>query len=235
MQTISYKLSKIQTRIAEACQLHNRVVEAVSLLAVSKTKPANAIAEAYQCGQRDFGENYLQEALDKQQQLQELEICWHFIGPIQSNKTRAIAEKFNWVHSVDRLKIAQRLSAQRPSTLAPLNICLQVNLDNEESKSGVSLAELPAIAETVSSLENLQLRGLMAIPQAHSDFEQQKSSLQRLTQALQSLQQRPKFSQLDTLSMGMSGDLEAAVAAGSTWLRIGSDIFGQRPPQKDPS
>lgn len=235
MQTIPNKLSKIQTRITEACQQYDRAAGTVSLLAVSKTKPASAIDEAYQCGQRDFGENYLQEALDKQQQLQQLAICWHFIGPIQSNKTRAIAENFNWVHSVDRLKIAQRLSAQRPSTLPPLNICLQVKLDDEDSKSGVSLAELPAIAETVNSLEHLQLRGLMAIPQARSDFEQQKSSLLRLKQALTSLQQDPRFSQLDTLSMGMSADLEAAIAAGSTWVRIGSDIFGQRPPQKDPS
>lgn len=209
-----------------ACHRFHRNSNEVTLLAVSKTKPAADLRAAYMAEQRHFGENYLQEALEKQQQLSDLDIVWHFIGPIQSNKTRSLAEHFDWVHSVDRLKIARRLNEQRPKHLAPLNICLQVNLDNEDTKSGVSLEELPALVESVALLPHLKLRGLMAIPAPRSDFDQQQQSLQRLQVALQQINSRGHS--LDTLSMGMSGDLDAAVAAGSTMVRIGTDIFGAR-------
>lgn len=209
-----------------ACHRFHRNSNEVTLLAVSKTKPAADLRAAYMAEQRHFGENYLQEALEKQQQLSDLNIVWHFIGPIQSNKTRSLAEHFDWVHSVDRLKIARRLSEQRPEHLAALNICLQVNLDNEDTKSGVSLEELPALVESVAQLPHLTLRGLMAIPAPHSDFDQQQQSLTRLHTALQQINACGYA--LDTLSMGMSGDLEAAVAAGSSIVRIGTDIFGAR-------
>lgn len=209
-----------------ACHRFHRNSNEVTLLAVSKTKPAADLRTAYLAEQRHFGENYLQEALEKQQQLNDLDIVWHFIGPIQSNKTRPLAEHFDWVHSVDRLKIARRLSEQRPGHLAPLNICLQVNLDSEDTKSGVSLEELPALVESVAILPHLRLRGLMAIPAPRSDFDEQQQSLQRLHTALQQINSRGHS--LDTLSMGMSGDLDAAVAAGSTMVRIGTDIFGAR-------
>ena len=198
-------------------------------MAVSKTKTAADIRAAFAAEQRHFGENYLQEALEKQQQLVGLNIVWHFIGPIQSNKTGALAEHFQWVHSVDRLKIARRLSEQRLKHLPALNICLQVNLDNEASKSGVTLAELPALADAVAKLPHLKLRGLMAIPAPRSDVNEQQQSLERLQQALKQLNQQGYT--LDTLSMGMSGDLEAAIAAGSTMVRIGTDIFGARTPR----
>lgn len=209
-----------------ACHRFHRNSNEVTLLAVSKTKPAADLRAAYIAEQRHFGENYLQEALEKQQQLSDLNIVWHFIGPIQSNKTRPLAECFDWVHSVDRLKIARRLSEQRPEHLAPLNICLQVNLDSEDTKSGVSLEELPALVESVALLPHLTLRGLMAIPAPRSDFDEQQQSLQRLHEALQQIN-NCGYS-LDTLSMGMSGDFDAAVAAGSTMVRIGTDIFGAR-------
>lgn len=231
MPSISQNLNLVRQRIDAAAKNFN-VSHHIRLLAVSKTKPAELLQQAYAAGQRDFGENYLQEALEKQQALAELEICWHFIGPIQSNKTRAISENFHWVHSVDRIKIARRLSAQRPEQLPALNICLQINLDREDSKSGFSLDELSEAAAIVAELPGLKLRGLMAIPQKQAGFEQQQASLARLQQALTQLQ--PQLSQthapLDTLSMGMSADLEAAIAAGSNMLRIGSDIFGQRDP-----
>lgn len=209
-----------------ACHRFHRNSNEVTLLAVSKTKPAADLRAAYMAEQRHFGENYLQEALEKQQQLGDLNIVWHFIGPIQSNKTRQLAEHFDWVHSVDRLKIARRLSAQRPEHLAPLNICLQVNLDSEDTKSGVSLEELPALVESIAKLPHLKLRGLMAIPAPRSDFEQQQQSLLRLQAAQQQIN-NSGYS-LDTLSMGMSGDLEAAIAAGSSIVRVGTDIFGAR-------
>lgn len=220
MPNIANNLTLIQQRITLACQLCHRDADSVQLLAVSKTKPAIELRAAYAAGQRDFGENYLQEALDKQQQLQDLDIIWHFIGPIQSNKTRAIAEHFTWVHSVDRLKIARRLSDQRPKHLTPLNICIQVNIDDEATKSGVSLIELPQLLEDIHKLPNITLRGLMAIPSATSNSEQAQHSFRKLAQALPD--------NLDTLSMGMSGDLEAAIAAGATIVRIGTDIFGAR-------
>lgn len=223
MSTIAKNIAKVGARIREAAQASQRDPARIGLLAVSKTKPAQAIREAFAAGQRDFGENYLQEALDKQQQLADLPLTWHFIGPIQSNKTRAIAEHFAWVHSVDRLKIAQRLAEQRPAGLPPLNVCLQVNISDEASKSGCSPQELPELARAVAALSNLHLRGLMAIPAPSADTTEQRAALERL-RALRDSLGLP----LDTLSMGMSDDLEAAVAAGSTWLRIGSAIFGAR-------
>lgn len=223
MSTIAKNIAKVGTRIREAAQASNRDPSAIGLLAVSKTQPADAIRAAFAAGQRDFGENYLQEALDKQQQLSDLPLAWHFIGPIQSNKTRPIAEHFSWVHSVDRLKIAQRLSEQRPDNLPPLNICLQVNISGEDSKSGCQPRELQDLALAVSALPRLRLRGLMAIPQASEDPARQRAVLASLRELQQNLQL-----DLDTLSMGMSADLEAAVAEGSTWLRIGTAIFGAR-------
>lgn len=199
-------------------------------MAVSKTRPASAIRDAWAAGLAHIGENYLQEALDKSDQLQDLPLVWHFIGPIQSNKTRAIAEHFDWVHSVDRLKVAQRLSQHRPSTLAPLNICLQVNISNEDSKSGVTLAELPALAAAVADLPNLRLRGLMAIPAPAADSAARRQPLQALREAMLALDLP-----LDTLSMGMSGDLTEAVQEGATIVRIGSALFGARDYSTSPS
>jgi pyridoxal phosphate enzyme (YggS family) len=202
----------------------------VELLAVSKTFPAEAVVEAMAAGQRAFGENYLQEALDKMQEVARLQpdtrIEWHFIGPIQSNKTRPIAAHFQWVHTVERLKIAQRLSEQRPPELGPLDICLQVNISGEASKSGATEDELPELARQVAGLPNLRLRGLMAIPEPSSDPAQQRAAFARLRVLFDKL--RKDGLPLDTLSMGMSGDLAAAVAEGATIVRIGSAIFGAR-------
>ena len=223
MSTIAKNIAKVRTRIREAAQACGRDPETVGLLAVSKTKPAAAVREAHACGQRDFGENYLQEALNKQAELSDLALTWHFIGPIQSNKTRPIAEHFAWVHSVDRLKIAQRLSEQRPTQLPPLNICLQVNVSGEASKSGCAPEELPALALAVSQLPNLRLRGLMTIPEPTSDVAQQHAACARLRQLRDDLNL-----ELDVLSMGMSDDLEAAIAEGATWVRIGTALFGAR-------
>lgn len=226
MHKIDDQLAKVTARIHQAATAVARNPQTVQLIAVSKTQPAVAVAAAYAWGQHRFGENYLQEALEKQQQLANLEIEWHFIGPIQSNKTRPIAEHFAWVHSVDRLKIAQRLSDQRPSQLPPLQICLQVNIDNETTKAGVSLAELPALAQAVAALPRLQLRGLMAIPEASGDPIKQRAAFTQLREALAQLKREGL--NLDTLSMGMSGDLEAAIAEGATFVRVGTDIFGAR-------
>lgn len=200
------------------------------MLAVSKTFPAEAVVEAMAMGQRAFGENYVQEALDKMQEVARLQpdiaVEWHFIGPIQSNKTRPIASHFHWVHTVDRLKIAQRLSEQRPPELGPLDICLQVNISGEASKSGAGEDELPALARQVAQLPNLRLRGLMAIPEASKDPAQQRAAFARLRSLFEDL--RADGLPLDTLSMGMSGDLAAAVAEGATIVRVGSAIFGAR-------
>ncbi|HDS1789180.1 YggS family pyridoxal phosphate-dependent enzyme [Pseudomonas putida] len=223
MSTLADNLSAISARIASAAQAVGRDPASVQLLAVSKTKPASAIREIHAAGVRDFGENYLQEALTKQQALSDLPLIWHFIGPIQSNKTKAIAEHFDWVHSVDRLKIAQRLSEQRPAGLAPLNICLQVNVSGEDSKSGCTPADLPALAKAVAALPNLRLRGLMAIPKPTEDRATQEAAFA----SLRKLQEGLGFG-LDTLSMGMSHDLEAAIAQGATWVRIGTALFGAR-------
>jgi pyridoxal phosphate enzyme (YggS family) len=210
-------------RIQAGAQAAQRPAGTIGLLAVSKTKPAAAVREAYAAGIRDFGENYLQEALAKQQELADLPLCWHFIGPIQSNKTRAIAENFAWVHSVDRLKIAQRLSEQRPAGLPPLNICIQVNISGEASKSGCEPADLQALATAIAALPNLRLRGLMAIPEPLEDRAAQDAAFASV-RTLQEHLQLP----LDTLSMGMSHDLEAAIAQGATWVRIGTALFGAR-------
>ena len=223
MSTIAKNIAKVGARIREAAQASQRNLADIGLLAVSKTKPAAAIREAHAAGLCDFGENYLQEALDKQQQLADLPLIWHFIGPIQSNKTRSIAEHFAWVHSVDRLKIAQRLSDQRPPQLPPLNVCLQVNVSCEPSKSGCSAEELPALAKAVAALPNLRLRGLMAIPEPTDDLAAQHAAFARLRQLRDDL-----ALDLDTLSMGMSHDLEAAIAEGATWVRIGTALFGAR-------
>ena len=195
-------------------------------MAVSKTRAAPDIREAVAAGIEHIGENYLQEALSKMAELQDLPLVWHFIGPIQSNKTRAIAEHFDWVHSVDRLKIAQRLSAQRPDQLPPLNICLQVNISGEASKSGCTLTELPALAQAVAKLPRLRLRGLMTIPAPSEDPAQQRLPFRRLREAQEQL--IAEGLELDTLSMGMSDDLGAAIAEGATLVRVGSALFGAR-------
>lgn len=227
MHKIDDKLAKVTARIHQAALAAGRDLQSVQLIAVSKTQPPEAIAQAYVLGQRRFGENYLQEALDKQGALQHLPgLEWHFIGPIQSNKTRAIAEHFSWVHSVDRLKIAQRLHEQRPANLPPLNICVQVNIDDETTKSGVSLAELPALIAGIAPLARVKLRGLMAIPAATDDPIRQRQAFAKLRSALQVLNLQGYA--MDTLSMGMSGDMEAAITEGATFVRVGTDIFGVR-------
>ncbi len=223
MSTIAENIAKVRERIREAEQACGRPSGSVALLAVSKTKPAADIREAHAAGLDDFGENYLQEALGKQVELADLALTWHFIGPIQSNKTRPIAEHFHWVHSVDRLKVAERLSAQRPAHLPPLNVCLQVNVSGEASKSGCAPEELPALARAVAALPNLKLRGLMAIPEPTEDVAAQRAAFARLRELLTALNLG-----LDTLSMGMSHDLEAAIAEGATWVRIGTALFGAR-------
>lgn len=224
---IGARIEAVRRRIREAERSSARPPGSVRLIAVGKTQPAHRLRAAWAAGQRDFGESYLQEALPKIAALADLDITWHFIGPIQSNKTRAIAEHFDWVHSVARLKIARRLSEQRPAALAPLNLCLQVNVSGEATKSGASLSELPELAAQVAQLPTVHLRGLMAIPAACTDPSQQRASFQRLREALDSL--RRNGLQLDALSMGMSDDLEAAVAEGATLVRIGTAIFGPRP------
>lgn len=223
MSTIAANISTLESRILSAARAAQRDPAAIGLLAVSKTKPADAIREAFAAGLRDFGENYLQEALGKQAELTDLPLCWHFIGPIQSNKTRAIAENFAWVHSVDRLKIAQRLSEQRPEGLEPLNICIQVNVSGEASKSGCTPEDLPALAASISELPRLKLRGLMAIPEPTEDVNAQAAAFA----AVRTLRDNLNLP-LDTLSMGMSHDLEAAIAQGATWVRIGTALFGAR-------
>lgn len=223
MSTIAENISTLAERIRNAAQAVQRDPASVGLLAVSKTKPASDLREAYAAGLRDFGENYLQEALGKQTELSDLPLIWHFIGPIQSNKTRAIAENFAWVHSVDRLKIAQRLSEQRPAELPPLNICIQVNVSGEASKSGCTPQDLLALAQAISALPNLRLRGLMAIPEPTEDSDEQNAAFA----AVRTLQDQLNLP-LDTLSMGMSHDLEAAIAQGATWVRIGTALFGAR-------
>ena len=223
---IAENLLQIQKNINNYCQQYDRSPDEIHLLAVSKTKPVEDIRTAYAAGQRLFGENYLQEALYKIREMSDLSIEWHFIGAIQSNKTRDIAEHFSWVHSVDRLKIAKRLSVQRPAEFAPLNICLEVNISEEESKAGFKLTELDLVIDEISSLPNLRLRGLMAIPAKARNVVEQRLIFSKMRLALNSLQK--KHPQLDTLSMGMTNDMEAAIAEGSTIVRIGTAIFGAR-------
>jgi hypothetical protein len=226
MATIAANLQGVTARIARAAAAAGRDPSAIALVAVSKTFPAGCVAEARAAGQRAFGENYVQEALAKQAALADGSLEWHFIGPIQSNKTRAIAEHFAWVHSVDRLKIAERLAAARPAGLPPLNVLLQVNVDAEDTKSGVAPAELAALAQAVARLPRLALRGLMCIPRPAADFEAQRQPFARLRGLRDALAAAGLA--LDTLSMGMSADLEAAVAEGSTLVRVGTAIFGER-------
>ena len=217
-------LQPIQQQIRRAEIAHRRTENAVNLLAVSKTKPASLIALAYRAGLRHFGENYVQEALAKQACLSAFDITWHFIGPIQSNKTKALATHFDWVHSVDELKIAERLSVQRPSHLAPLNVCIPVNISNETSKSGITLAQLPQFVAEIETLPNLALRGVMAIPAPQSTFNAQREPYRQLVTQVNAL----NHPLLTEFSFGMSDDLDAAIAEGATWVRIGTALFGAR-------
>jgi len=224
--SISFHLQEIQSAIKSVKQLAN-ADQTVQLLAVSKAQAAAAIREAYAAGQRQFGENYLQEALDKQAQLSDLAILWHFIGPIQSNKTQLIAQHFDWVHSVDRLKIAQRLNDARANNRAPLQVCVQINISNEASKSGVLVADLEATVAVITKLPHLQLRGLMAIPAPSQDLSVQRQQFKQVRQCYDNL--LALGYQLDTLSIGMSDDYAAAIEQGATIVRIGSALFGARP------
>ena len=230
MSIIAGNLQAVEATITDAVKASERTRNDVQLLAVSKTFPAQAVLDAMADGQLAFGENYLQEALDKiasvAQAQPDAAVEWHFIGPIQSNKTRPIAASFAWVHTVERLKIAQRLSEQRPPELGPLNICLQVNISGEASKSGASPEELPALAREVAQLPNLRLRGLMAIPEPTTDVAEQRAAFARVRALFDAL--RADGLALDTLSMGMSGDLAPAIAEGATIVRVGSAIFGKR-------
>lgn len=226
MTTIAQRSQVILTQIADAARNANRQPNSVSLVAVSKTHSAIMVREAYMAGLRDFGENYVQEALDKQASLEDLAITWHFIGPIQSNKTKPIAENFSWVHGVDRLKIAQRLSDARPRGLLPLNVCLQVNISGEESKSGCAPEQVASLAKAVAVLPKLKLRGLMAIPEPTTDVTLQHQQFRMLHDLMGAL--NADGLTLDILSMGMSHDFVAAIAEGSTMVRIGTAIFGER-------
>jgi len=224
MATIAANIQQVRERIARACAAAQRPVQSVTLLTVSKTFSADAVREAFDVGERRFGENYVQEGVDKIAALADLraQIKWHLIGPLQSNKTRTVAENFDWVHSVDRLKIAERLSEQRPPHLPALQVCLQVNISDEASKSGVTPAEVPALAQAVARLRGLQLRGLMAIPEPSAGAAPHRALRELLAQL------RSQGLPVDTLSMGMSGDLEAAISEGSTLVRVGTAIFGNR-------
>ena len=228
MASIAENLHQVRLRIAAACAQAQRDVDEITLLAVSKTCPAEAVRQALAAGQRAFGENYVQEGLAKIEALADrrADLRWHLIGPLQANKTRAVAEQFDWVHSVDRLRIAQRLNDQRPAGLPPLQVCLQVNISAEASKSGVMPADLPELARAVARLPRLRLRGLMAIPEPAEGLAAQQAPHRSLRQLAEAL--RAAGLALDTLSMGMSADLEAAVREGSTLLRIGTAVFGAR-------
>jgi len=224
MKTLKKQYKQIQKAIEQVAVASNRKADDVLLLAVSKTKPAAMIEQLYQCGQRHFAESYVQEALAKQRLLAAFDISWHFIGPVQSNKTKLIANQFDWVHSVDRLKIARRLSEQRASHLPALNICLQVNISGEQSKSGIALEQLSELVSQVKALPNLRLRGVMAIPEPESDYEKQREPYRKLFQAVADLSEP----EMNVFSMGMSADLKAAIAEGSTIVRIGTALFGAR-------
>jgi pyridoxal phosphate enzyme (YggS family) len=226
MTMIPAHLNMVRQRMRDACARHGRDPNAVSLLAVSKTQDASAVEAAYQAGQSAFGENYVQEAVAKITALRHLPLQWHCIGPIQSNKTRLVAEHFDWIHTVDRLKIAQRLNEQRPASMAPLQVCIQVNVDGGPTKSGVVPTDALALAQAVAQLPRLKLRGVMCIPEPAPDFAAACSVFKRAGDLFSSL--NAKGLALDTLSMGMSADLEAAIASGSTLVRVGSAIFGER-------
>jgi pyridoxal phosphate enzyme (YggS family) len=228
MATIAANIQQVHERIARACAVAQRPVQSVTLLTVSKTYSPDAVREAIAAGERRFGENYVQEGVDKIGALIELrgELEWHLIGPLQSNKTRVVASQFDWVHTVDRLKIAERLSDQRPPELPPMQVCLQVNTSGEATKSGLLPAELPAVARSVAALPRLRLRGLMAIPEPSDDPEEQRATHRKLRELFEAL--RADGLDLDTLSMGMTADLEAAILEGSTMVRVGTAIFGAR-------
>ena len=234
MNDIAHNLAQVRDKISAAATRCGRASEEITLLAVSKTKPASAIAEAIDAGQRAFGENYVQEGVDKIRYFQEqgkTDLQWHFIGPLQSNKSRLVAEHFDWCHTVDRLRIATRLNDQRPAEMSALNVLIQINISDENSKSGIALSELDALAAEVAELPRLTLRGLMAIPAPESSYERQFAVAQQMAVAFEALKAR--YSTVDTLSLGMSDDMEAAIAAGSTMVRIGTAIFGARDyPQK---
>ena len=228
MATISSNIQQVRARIAQACDSARRPVQSVTLLCVSKTFGPDSVRAAHAAGERCFGENYVQEALDKIAALADLResIEWHLIGPLQSNKTRVVAEQFDWVHSVDRVKIAQRLSEQRPAHLPPLQLCLQVNISGEASKSGLAPAEVSAVAQAVASLPRVVLRGLMAIPEPAGSLQAQRAPHRALRELLEEV--RAQGLPLDTLSMGMSADLDAAILEGASIVRVGSAIFGER-------
>jgi pyridoxal phosphate enzyme (YggS family) len=232
MNEIAEHRQAVLSRLQAACVTHGRAPDAVQLLAVSKTFDADAVYQAWQAGQREFGENYIQEGVDKIARLRERVPdggwVWHCIGPVQSNKTRLVAEHFDWLHTVDRLKIAQRLNEQRPANLPPLNVCLQVNIDGGDTKSGVAPHEALGLAQALLALPRLRLRGLMTIPDPVDDMVAVHTRARVLFEDLQRALALPDF---DTLSMGMSGDMDAAVQAGSTMVRVGSAIFGARPPK----
>ena len=227
MTDVAKNLANVKSRIAQAEKNYDREPGSVTLIAVSKTKPVSLIQQAIAAGQKVFGENYVQEAVSKKQALQEFELEWHFIGPIQSNKTRLLAENFDWIHSVDRLKIAQRLSEQRPDNMPPISMMLQVNISQETSKSGVEPEALESLVESVLQLPKVSLQGFMAIPAKTTSFEEQRIAFRQLAELRDNIQNDLKIS-LPCLSMGMSGDMEAAIAEGATHIRIGTDIFGAR-------
>ncbi|WP_434638788.1 YggS family pyridoxal phosphate-dependent enzyme [Klebsiella sp. I138] len=229
MNDIAHNLAQVRDKISDAAARCGRDPEEITLLAVSKTKPASAIEEAIAEGQVAFGENYVQEGVEKIRYFQEAgaaSLQWHFIGPLQSNKSRLVAEHFDWCHTVDRLKIATRLSEQRPAHLPPLNVLIQINISDEQSKSGILLPALDALAAEIAALPNLQLRGLMAIPAPESEYVRQFAVAQQMAVAFARL--KTQYPTVDTLSLGMSDDMEAAIAAGSTMVRIGTAIFGAR-------
>ncbi|CAM8678896.1 YggS family pyridoxal phosphate-dependent enzyme [Leclercia sp. M-A074-M] len=229
MNDIAHNLAQVRDKISAAATGCGRASEEVTLLAVSKTKPANAIAEAIDAGQRMFGENYVQEGVEKIRHFREkgtADLQWHFIGPLQSNKSRLVAEHFDWCHTVDRLRIATRLSEQRPAEMTPLNVLIQINISDENSKSGIALDALDLLAEQVAALPGLRLRGLMAIPAPETDYDRQFAVARQMAVAFEALKTR--YPTVDTLSLGMTDDMAAAIAAGSTMVRIGTAIFGAR-------
>lgn len=229
MSTIEENYRHVDDRINKACHDNGRARTDVRLLAVSKTKPASMVRECYALGQRSFGENYLQDAMDKIPALADLvDIEWHFIGPLQANKSRAVAEHFHWLETLDRERIARRLNDQRPAAMPPLQVLIQVNISGEEQKSGVLAADIETLARQIMTMPRLQLRGLMCIPEDTDDSERLRDQFRQMRLLLTALQQHHPDACLDTLSMGMSGDLELAIAEGSTEVRIGTDIFGAR-------
>jgi pyridoxal phosphate enzyme (YggS family) len=226
MSSIAQSLEKIRNRVTVLERRYGRAPGDVRVLAVSKTKPPQAVLAAAEAGQREFGENHVQDALTKLDALEHLDLVWHFIGPIQSNKTRVVASRFDWVHSIDRAKIARRLNEQRPGNLAPLNVCIQVNVSGESSKSGVQANQVDELIQVVSELPRLRLRGLMTLPSPCDDLDEQRRPFAELRGILEA--QNATGLGLDTLSMGMTNDMEAAIAEGATIVRIGTAIFGPR-------